>query len=63
MDGMGRVLNVYQAHITSTVPSGPAVLGDPVTGRIIGPEDVHTVIPGTCEYGILHSKKGLCGCN
>lgn len=45
------------AHVTSTVSLGPAVLGDTVAGRITDPEGVHTLIPGTCEYGILRGKR------
>ena len=26
-------------------------------GRVISPEDGHTIIPGTCEYVILHGKR------
>ena len=32
---------------------------DAVVGRIIDPKDVHTLIPGTCEYGTLHRKKTM----
>ena len=28
-----------------------------MVGRIIDPKDVHTLIPGTCEYGTLYRKK------
>lgn len=36
---------------------------DTVVGRIIDPKDVHTLIPGTCEYGTLYSKKWFCRCD
>lgn len=49
------------AHVTSTISLGPVVLGDTVAGRIMGLEDVHTLIPGTREYGILCGKRDPAG--
>lgn len=53
--GQAKFQNACYAHIPSTVPSVPAVLGG--VDRIRDPKDVHTLIPGTCEYGPLYSKK------
>ena len=50
--GQARFQN--HAHNPSTVPTVTAMVG-----RIIDPKDVHTLIPGTCEYGTLYRKKKM----
>lgn len=50
--------NNRQDHLCfNTYQQGPYLL----VGRIIALNDVHVLIPRTCDYGTLHNKRDLAG--